>query len=240
MTAIELHDATKVYENAQICASLQIASGRQTVLLGPSGCGKSTVLRMIAGLIEPDKGEVRFDGRSMRSVRPELRDAAMVFQSHALFPFRTVKENVEYGLKVRKIAAGERAERTMQAMRVVQLEGFADRWPGDLSGGERQRVALARAIVVEPKVLLLDEPLSSLDPVLRVELRQLICELQQQLNITTIFVTHDREEARAVGDEIAVMLAGRIHQVGPPDTVFNHPANDRVATFLGSDAGMRS
>ena len=191
---------------------------------------------MIAGLVEPDAGDILFDGESMLRVRPEERNAVMVFQAHALFPFRTVAENVAYGLKIRKVASTARAERTEQALAAVQLEGYQDRWPDELSGGERQRVALARSIVVEPRVLLLDEPLSSLDPVLRAELQQLICRVQRMRTITSVFVTHDRDEARAVGDQVAVMLNGEIRQVGTPDHVFANPASEDLATFLGSTA----
>ena len=234
MTVLELREAPKVFADAKICASLRIESGQQLVLLGPSGCGKTTALRMIAGLVEPDAGEVLFDGEVMRGVRPEARNAAMVFQAHALFPFRTVGENVEYGLKVRKVSASERRERADRALAAVQLDGYRDRWPSDLSGGERQRVALARAIVVEPKMLLLDEPLSSLDPVLRLELQELICRLQRDLGMTSVFVTHDRDEARAVGDLVAVMLGGQVRHLGPPAEVFEHPADEEVAQFVGA------
>jgi len=234
MTAVELRNAAKTFATAGINASLRVDSGTQLVLLGPSGCGKSTVLRMVAGLIEPDHGDVLFDGKSMRGVRPEQRDAAMVFQAHALFPFRTVAENVDYGLKIRKMDRSNRAARVAKALAAVHLGGYDHRWPNELSGGERQRVALARAIVVEPRVLLLDEPLSSLDPVLRSELQQLVCEVQRSRSITSIFVTHDRDEARAVGDQVAIMLDGQIHQVGLPEQVFSQPASEAIAHFLGS------
>ncbi len=233
MTAVELRGAAKDFADAKIDATLGVDSGRQLVLLGPSGCGKTTALRMIAGLEIPDRGDVCFDGQSMVGVRPEARNAAMVFQAQALFPFRTVAENVAYGLKIRKVNADERAERTRQALAQVHLDGYGDRWPGDLSGGERQRVALARAIVVEPRVLLLDEPLSSLDPVLRGDLQQLVCEVQRALGITSIFVTHDRDEAHAVADTIAVMMRGKVQQIGPAADVLENPATDDVATFLG-------
>ena len=236
MTAtIELDRATKRFADATIDASLRAEGGRQLVLLGPSGSGKSTILRMVAGLVHPDSGTVRFDGQSMEAVPPEQRNAAMVFQDHTLFPFRTVGENVEYGLKIRKVASAERQSRVSKALEAVRLDGFADRWPSDLSGGERQRVALARAIVVEPRVLLLDEPLSSLDPVLREELQRLICDVQREFAITSIFVTHDRDEARAVADEIAVVLNGSVEQVGSPAEVFAHPSSAPVAKFLGED-----
>lgn len=232
MTTLELRDATKHFSSASIVATLRAESGRQLVLLGPSGCGKSTVLRMVAGLTEPDSGDVCFDGRSMHGVAPEARAAAMVFQDHALFPFRTVEENVGYGLKIRRTPRDELAERTRVALASVHLQGFGDRWPGDLSGGERQRVALARALVIEPRVLLLDEPFSSLDPVLRTDLQQLVCDLQRQHGFTSLFVTHDRDEAVAVADEIAVMLAGRVRQVSAPGSAFSDPVDDDVAAFV--------
>ena len=238
MTTVELRNATKRYTDAVIDATLRADGGRQLVLLGPSGSGKSTILRIIAGLVQPDSGSVTFDGQSMESVLPEQREAVMVFQDHALFPFHTVAENVEYGLKVRKVATGERARRVSEALAAVHLDGFEDRWPSDLSGGERQRVALARAIVVEPRVLLLDEPLSSLDPILRVELQQLICEVQRKFEITSIFVTHDRGEARAVADDVAVILDGAVQQVGAPMEVFAHPGSPEVAAFLGESTEL--
>ena len=195
---------------------------------------------MIAGLVQPDSGSVAFDGEPMESVLPEHREAAMVFQDHALFPFHTVTENVEYGLKVRKVDSAERARRAKDALAAVHLDGFEDRWPSDLSGGERQRVALARAIVVEPRVLLLDEPLSSLDPVLRLELQRLICDVQRKFEITSIFVTHDRDEARAVADEVAVVLDGTVEQTGAPNEVFENPNSERVAAFLGESPELQS
>ena len=233
MTTVELRNARKLYSDAVIDASLRADGGRQLVLLGPSGSGKSTILRMIAGLVEPDSGSIMFDGESMDKVLPEHREAVMVFQDHALFPFHTVAENVGYGLKIRKVGAAERTDRVSKALEAVRLDGFEDRWPGDLSGGERQRVALARAIVVEPRVLLLDEPLSSLDPVLRTELQQLICDVQQRFKITSIFVTHDRDEARVVADKVAVVLDGIVEQSGTPDELFENPNSPRVASFLG-------
>jgi len=235
MTAVELHSATKVFSETEttIKADLRADRGQRLVILGPSGSGKTTVLRLIAGLEQPDSGDVTFDGRSMNGVAPEQRRAAMVFQGHALFPFHTVVENVAYGLKLRKVAKAERRERAQQALSEVQLDGYGDRWPSELSGGERQRVALARAIVVEPDVLLLDEPLSSLDPILREELQELVCAIQQRQETTTIFVTHDRQEARVVGQQVAVMLDGQVSQTGSIDEVFGSPATADVARFLG-------
>ena len=238
MTALELREATKRFTDAHICASLGVESGRQLVLLGPSGSGKSTVLRMIAGLTEPDAGDVCFDGRSMAGVRPEHRSAAMVFQDHALFPFRTVAENVAYGLRIQKVRGDESAERTAQALGSVHLTGFEDRWPADLSGGERQRVALARALVVQPRVLLLDEPFSSLDPVLRTELQQLLSELQRASGVTSVFVTHDRAEAMAVADVVAVLLDGHVREMGLPEAVLHYPTDSGVAAFV--DAPLKA
>ena len=234
MACIELLAATKRYPDTTVEVSLKVERGRQLVLLGPSGCGKTTALRMIAGLVELDAGDVQFDGASVAAVRPEHRNAAMVFQEHALFPFRTVAENVEYGLKIAKVDSTERAARVRAALASLHLVGLENRWPDELSGGQRQRVALARAIVVQPKVLLLDEPLSSLDPVLRDELQQTVCDVQRSHAITSVFVTHDRNEAMAVADDLAVMLDGRIRQVGPPEAVFSQPVDAEVASFLGT------
>ncbi len=240
MTKVELRGATKTFVEARIDASLSVEPGRQLVLLGPSGCGKTTVLAMIAGLVQLDSGDVVFNDRSMRGVPPESRDAAMVFQAHALFPFRTVGENVGYGLKIRKMPAKERERRTTEALATVQLEGYEERWPSELSGGERQRVALARAVVVQPRVLLLDEPFSSLDPQLRSELQQMIRRIQQDHKITSVFVTHDRDEAQAVGDDLAVMIQGEIRQVGTPAAVFANPVDHQVASFLGTCSAQAS
>lgn len=233
MTSISLRSATKAFDAARIDASFDVPTARRLALLGPSGCGKTTVLRMIAGLTELDSGDVLFDGETVTNTPPERRGAAMVFQDHALFPFRTVAENVAYGLKLKGVAADQRNARVAEALNLVQLSGFEGRWPSELSGGQRQRVALARAIVVDPRVLLLDEPLSSLDPELRAEVRQIIDDVQRARSITTIIVTHDRNEARELGDDIAVMLDGKVAQLAPPDQLFNAPANEQVARFLG-------
>lgn len=234
MTEVRLLQATKTFADALVCVTLEAEPGKRLVLLGPSGSGKSTTLRMVAGLIALDSGEVTFDGSSQAGVAPEHRNAAMVFQSHALFPFRTVAENVTYGLKIRKLSAAEQAQRCAQALADVHLTDYDDRWPSELSGGERQRVALARAIVVEPKVLLLDEPLSSLDPVLREELQTLIRAVQERHQITTILVTHDRDEARVMADQVAVMLDGHVVQQGNVDEVFSAPATPEIGRFLGA------
>lgn len=236
MTQVELRDATLQFPTATVEASFVVPSGRRLALLGASGCGKTTTLRIIAGLAQPDHGDVLFDNVSVLDRPPEQRGAVMVFQDHALFPFRTVADNVGYGLKLRRVARAERATRVNQALSLVHLDGFGDRWPDDLSGGQRQRVALARAIIVEPRLLLLDEPLSSLDRELRAELRDTICSLQRATGITTVLVTHDQDEAHEMADLVAVMIDGRVRQVGPPDEVFESPADDAVARFLGTPA----
>lgn len=202
-------------------------------MLGPSGCGKTTALRLVAGLVEPSAGDVLFDGVSVLETPPEHRGTAMVFQEHALFPFRTVAENIGFGLRVRKVPKSERPARIETALEAVQLGGFGPRWPDELSGGQHQRVALARALAVRPRLLLLDEPLSNLDPNLREDLRDTICTLQRSAAITTLMVTHDRAEARATADRVAIMIGGRIRQVGPPADVFEQPIDAAVATFLG-------
>lgn len=229
---VELRDATVRLGDISVSVSLQANAGRRLALVGPSGCGKTTTLRMIAGLTPLDGGDVFLGGKSMGGVRPEQRNVVMVFQDPALFPFHTVAENVGYGLKVRKVSPSARSEHVQAALDAVQLGGYADRWPGDLSGGERQRVALARALVVEPQVLLLDEPFASLDPSLRRDLQDLVCTLQEDRGMTALFVTHDFDEARAISHDLAVMIAGRIRQVGPTDQVSQHPVDDVVASFL--------
>lgn len=212
---------------------LDVEPGELFVLLGPSGCGKTTTLRVIAGLTTPTSGDVLFGGSSVLAVPPEKRRAAMVFQDHALLPFRTVADNVAFGLKIRKVPPTERAERVAVALDWVQLPGFGDRWPAELSGGERQRVALARALVVEPELLLLDEPLSDLDRNLRLDLGHMIGDLQRRLGITTIMVTHDQGEAVTMADRMGIMFNGRLRQVGTPAEVEANPVDDDVARFFG-------
>lgn len=212
---------------------LHVDSGELVVMLGPSGCGKTTALRLVAGFMEPSAGDVLFDGASVLGTAPEHRNTAMVFQEHALFPFRTVAENIGFGLRVRKVPKSERPARIETALEAVQLEGFGPRWPDELSGGQHQRVALARALAVRPRLLLLDEPLSNLDPNLREDLRDTICTLQRSAAITTLLVTHDRAEARETADRVAIMIGGRIRQVGPPAEVFGQPIDAEVAAFLG-------
>ncbi|MEM1353119.1 MAG: ABC transporter ATP-binding protein [Pseudomonadota bacterium] len=213
---------------------LDIAEGEIVTLLGASGCGKTTLLRCIAGFLDPDSGAIDIDGREMGDVAVNRRPVGVVFQSYALFPHLTVARNVGYGLRMRGMPKAEIAKRVARALDTVSLGDFSDRYPAQLSGGQQQRVAVARVLVLEPRVLLLDEPFSALDAKLRagmqVELRQLI----KRLGLTAIFVTHDQEEALTMSDRIAVMRDGRIEQVGPPDTVFDRPATAYVADFIGS------
>ena len=214
--------------------SLDVAEGEIVTLLGPSGCGKTTLLRCIAGFWAPDGGTIRIDGHDMARVPVNRRPVGVVFQSYALFPHLTVAGNVGYGLRMRGLPRAEIDRRVAAALDTVALTGFADRFPAQLSGGQQQRVAIARVLVLEPRVLLLDEPFNALDAKLRgtmqVELRQLI----KRLGITAIFVTHDQEEALTMSDRIAVMRDGRIEQAAPPDEVFDRPASAYVADFIGS------
>ncbi len=214
--------------------SLDVADGEFVTLLGPSGCGKTTTLRMVAGFIEPDAGDIVFDGQRINAVPPHQRDTAMVFQSYALFPHMNVADNVGFGLEMRGLAAPARRERIAEALSMVNLTGLEKRRPGELSGGQQQRVALARAIATRPQILLFDEPLSNLDARLREKVRLDIRELQRRLAITTLYVTHDQAEALAVSDRIVVMREGRIDQVGPPDEIYQRPATRFVADFVGA------
>jgi ABC-type Fe3+/spermidine/putrescine transport system ATPase subunit len=214
--------------------TLRIEDGEFLTLLGPSGCGKTTLLRMIAGFTELDAGEVQIGGQRVDTLPPHRRNIGMVFQNYAIFPNHTVAGNVAYGLRARKVAAGEIAARVADALALVRLQGYGERWPHQLSGGQLQRVAIARALVIRPEVLLLDEPLSNLDARLRVDMRGEIRELQSRLAITTVYVTHDQEEALAVSHRIAVMQAGRIEQLGSPEEVYRRPADLFVAQFMGT------
>ena len=212
---------------------LDIGQGEFFTMLGPSGSGKTTTLRMIAGFERPDAGTIELDGKDVSSLPPFDRDVNTVFQDYALFPHMTVAENVEYGLRVKKIAKAERRTRVKEVLRVVRLEEYGDRKPGQLSGGQRQRVALARAIVNTPRALLLDEPLGALDLKLRQELQIELKQLQQELGMTFIYVTHDQEEALTMSDRIAVFNEGKIVQVGKPAEVYEHPASEFIAGFVG-------
>ena len=214
--------------------SLDIGEGEFFTLLGPSGCGKTTLLRMIAGFTEPDAGRISIGDRRIDTLPPHRRNIGMVFQNYAIFPNLTVAGNVAYGLKARRIAGEEISRRVGEALALVRLPGYGERWPHQLSGGQLQRVAIARALVIRPEVLLLDEPLSNLDARLRVDMRGEIRDLQQRLGITTVYVTHDQEEALAVSQRIAVMQAGSIEQLGAPAAIYREPANLFIAQFMGT------
>ena len=218
--------------------NLDIKAGEFFTLLGPSGCGKTTLLRMIAGFNSIEKGEIRFDDQVINKVPAYDRNIGMVFQSYAIFPHLTVEQNVAYGLKPRKISKEETKRRVKEAMELTQISQYAKRQPQQLSGGQQQRVALSRAIVIEPDLLLMDEPLSNLDAKLRVQMRTSIREIQRKLDITTIYVTHDQEEALAVSDRIAVMNMGIVEQVGRPYDIYAHPVNEFVANFIGTSNFM--
>ncbi len=214
--------------------SLQIEEGSFFTLLGPSGCGKTTLLRVIAGFASPDSGEIFFGDLPINHLPPYKRETGMVFQNYALFPHLSVFDNVAYGLRARKIPKHEVRSRVHQVLEKVQLENLAHRFPGQLSGGQQQRVALARALVIHPRVLLMDEPLSNLDAKLRVAMRQEIRKIQKDLGITTLYVTHDQEEAMAVSDRIAIFNHGEIEQVGTPSEIYFRPRNRFVAEFTGT------
>lgn len=212
---------------------LEIKPGEFFTLLGPSGCGKTTLLRMIAGFNTVDGGEICFDDKVINHLEAHKRDIGMVFQNYAIFPHLTVAENVAYGLKAKKYPKGEIPGKVEEALELVQISKLKDRRPNELSGGQQQRVALARAFVIEPSVLLMDEPLSNLDAKLRIQMRTVIKKLQRRLGITTIYVTHDQEEALAISDRIAVIREGRVMQVGTPEEIYKRPQNEFVAGFIG-------
>ena len=213
--------------------SLDIAAGELFFLLGGSGCGKTTLLRLIAGFLSQDSGAIRFAGKDVSGIPTEKRDIGMVFQNYALWPHLSVAENVSFGLEVRDIPKAERAKRLDEALALVELSGYGDRRIGELSGGQQQRVALARAIVVKPKVLLLDEPLSNLDARLRASMRQEIRRVCKAAGVTAIYVTHDQAEALSTADRIALLVAGRVEQVGTPRELYDRPRTEAVARFLG-------
>jgi iron(III) transport system ATP-binding protein len=216
-------------------ADLTVADGELFTLLGPSGCGKTTLLRLLAGFYQPDEGEIRFGDRVVSGLAPYERNIGMVFQNYALWPHMTVRSNIVYGLRLRKLPPAEIKARLAEWLRKVNLVGFESRYPGQLSGGQQQRVALARALVLNPDILLLDEPLSNLDAKIRVQVRAEIRKLQQDLGITTIYVTHDQEEALSLSDRVAVMKDGRVLQVGVPREVYERPRTRFVADFVGTN-----
>ncbi|CAN5253151.1 ABC transporter ATP-binding protein [soil metagenome] len=232
---VELVDVVKEYSGQRALDgfSLSMAPGEFVALLGPSGCGKTTALRALSGLEEVGGGRILIDGRDVVGVPVNRRDIGMVFQSYSLFPHMSAMENVEFGLRMRKVAAKERRDRAAEALELVGLGHLAARYAHQLSGGQQQRVALARALVTRPRVLLLDEPLSALDAKVRVQLRDEIRRIQTELGITTLFVTHDQEEALAVADRVAVMRAGTIEQIGTPEELYTSPSTPFVADFVG-------
>src|SRR5436853_7645099 len=235
MARLELVSLSKRYgeHTAVADVTLDVADGEFLVLLGPSGCGKTTTLRMIAGLVEPSGGNARIAGADVTNLPPWRRNTGMVFQSDALFPHMSVAENVAFGLEMRKLAKTDIENRAREALRLVRLEGFAARLPRQLSGGQQQRVALARALAIRPDVLLLDEPLSNLDAKLREEVRVEIRELQRQLGLTTVMVTHDQEEALTMADRLVVMSEGRVRQIGSQQDLYERPSEKFVADFVG-------
>ena len=237
MAEIEFQDVTKRYDDgfeAVKHLSLDVPDGELMILVGPSGCGKSTALRMVAGLEDISDGELKIGGTVVNDKAPKDRDIAMVFQNYALYPHMTVRENMGFALKLAKVSNEEIDQKVTDAAKILDLEQHLDRKPANLSGGQRQRVAMGRAIVRNPSAFLMDEPLSNLDAKLRVQMRTEIARIQQRLETTTIYVTHDQTEAMTLGDRIAVMRAGTLQQVGPPSELYNDPSNLFVAGFIGS------
>ena len=237
MTHVSIKNLTKVYPGLTVPSldnlSLEINSGSLTALLGPSGCGKTTTMKMIAGLLDQTSGDVTFDGTSILTEKPENRGVVMVFQNHLLFPYMNVQDNIGFGLKMRNVHKDEIFNRVIKMLDLVKLPNMENRMPKELSGGQQQRVALARALIVQPRVLLLDEPLSNLDAHLRFEMRDLIRNLQQSMGITTIFVTHDQEEAVVLADQVALILDGKLKQYAQPDVFYKKPIDVVTAKFFG-------
>lgn len=238
MAGVTLKNIRKVYDKFEAVKgiNLEINDGEFVVLVGPSGCGKSTTLRMIAGLEDITEGSLYIGDKLVNNVAPKDRDIAMVFQNYALYPHMNVRENMAFGLKLKKFSKAEIEKRINEASKILGLDQLLDRKPGQLSGGQRQRVALGRAIVREPQVFLMDEPLSNLDAKLRVQMRTEISKLRQRLGVTVVYVTHDQTEAMTMGDRIVIMKDGVIQQVGTPDQVYHYPENLFVAGFIGSPA----
>ena len=237
MATVTFDNVTRIYPGNDKPSvdkvNLEIRDGEFLVLVGPSGCGKSTTLRMLAGLEEVNSGRILIGDRDVTTVPPKERDIAMVFQNYAIFPHLTVRDNVAFGLKQKKVPKDELIKQTNKYLELMQISQYADRKPDKLSGGQQQRVALARALAVNPSVLLMDEPLSNLDAKLRLDMRQAIREIQHEVGITTVYVTHDQEEAMAISDQIAVMKDGVIQQIGRPKELYHKPENEFVATFIG-------
>ncbi len=241
MSSVEISALRKLYGQVVALSDINVSipSGSFYTLLGPSGCGKTTLLRTIAGFHRQNQGSITVDGAPIENLPAYRRDVGMVFQDYAIFPHLSVRDNVAFGLKQRKVGAAEVTRRVAAVLETVQLGAFADRMPHELSGGQQQRVGLARAIVIEPKVLLMDEPLSNLDAKLRVDLRAELRRIQRELGITTIYVTHDQEEALAMSDTVCVMFNGVIQQASSPLDIYMNPANRFVASFVGGNNFLR-
>jgi iron(III) transport system ATP-binding protein len=245
MASLELEKLTKRYSGVVSVDAIDLAVGHGefVCLLGPSGCGKTTTLRMIAGFLTPDVGEIRLDGKTISSPQavlpPERRNMSMIFQSYAVWPHMSVRDNVGYALRMRRVGATERATRTNALLKAAKLTEQADRYPGELSGGQQQRVAMARALAATPDVLLMDEPPSNMDANLRVEMRDEIRRLHDAFQYTSIYVTHDQVEAMTMADRIVVMNAGRIEQIGSPEALYEHPESAFVARFIGGSNLLR-
>ncbi|MFP4661447.1 MAG: ABC transporter ATP-binding protein [Halanaerobiales bacterium] len=235
MYDIELKNINKAYADEKIINNLdlRINSGELIALLGPSGCGKTTILKILAGILEADSGDIYFDKQSVTDIPAEKRKAVMVFQDYLLFPHLNVEENIAFGLKMRGVSKKERQEKVRALLDLVGMSGYQNYYTRELSGGQRQRVALARALAVDPEVLLLDEPLSNLDTNLRVEMRELIRKLHREKNMTTIFVTHDREEAMLIADKVALLRKGEVEQYGTPEELYRYPVSKYTADFFG-------
>ncbi len=235
MVSVRLVKIKKSYGNVKVLdnLSLEVDDGELAVILGPSGVGKTTTLKIIAGILKPDSGKVLFNDRDVTYLEPKERNVGMVFQSPALFPHMTVWENIAFGLEARKWPREKIRERVRDLLHMFNLDGLEDRYPRELSGGQQQRVAIARALAINPKVLLMDEPFANLDPLLRDRLRWELKSIQKELAITTIFVTHDQDEAFQIADKLAIMLNGTIKQVGNPDKIYYDPMNEEIARFLG-------
>ena len=235
MSRITINNLSKKFDQKQVLKNLnlEVKAEEMVALLGPSGCGKTTTLKLISGLLAADEGDIKFDGSSVIDLPTEKRGAVLVFQENLLFPHLNIEENIGFGLKMAGVEKEIRKERVKELLQLVNLSGYQKRLPSELSGGQQQRIALARALAINPKVLLLDEPISNLDANLREEMRELIRKIHEEENMTTVFVTHDREEALLVADRIAVMKEGNLEQIGTPEELYRQPVNKYVANFFG-------